>query len=80
MSEILISRDLAARIANAMRHGFLPPVEFQHLTDDIRGDQRVAALRASVAGCPDDELVGTIEVKCRYLALCYDEWLGRVGA
>lgn len=39
MSEILISCDLAARIANAMRQGFLPPVEFQHLTDDIRGDQ-----------------------------------------
>jgi hypothetical protein len=79
MSEILFSRDLIARIANAMRHGFLPPIEFQALANDIKGDQRIAALRASVAGRPGDDLVKAIEVKCRSLALRYNEWLDQVG-
>lgn len=80
MSEILISRDLAARIARAMRHGFLPPIEFQSLANDIQGDQRVAALRASIAGRPDEELASLINAKRRYLALRYGEWLNQVGA
>ncbi len=80
MPEVSITPELAARVTNAMRHGFQPPAGLYHLAMDIKGDERVAALRASVVGSPDETLVETIEMKRRYLALCYDEWLEKVGA
>lgn len=78
MSEAMLSRELARRITMALRSGHLPPIEFQRLAEDIKGDQRVAALRASVFGRPDEIIVGQIDVKKRYLAVRYDEWLNRV--
>ncbi len=78
MSETMLSRELARRITMALRSGHLPPVEFQRLAEDIEGDQRVAALRASIFGQPDETIVGQIDLKKRYLAVRYDEWLNRV--
>lgn len=80
MASAVLDTGLAARVANAMRHGFLPPIEFRTLADDIKGDQRVAALRTSVFGRPDETIVGQIDLKKRYLAVRYDEWLNQVGA
>lgn len=80
MSNIVLSHELAQRVTLALRSGHLPPTEFQLLAEDILGDQRVATLRASIAGAPDSELIETIDLKRRYLAMRYHEWLGKVGA
>ena len=80
MSEAMLSRELARRITMALRSGHLPPIEFKQLAEDIKGDQRVAALRASIFGRPDESIVGQIDLKMRYLAVRYDEWLEGVGA
>ena len=78
MSDSMIDRKLAARIAAALRSGFLPPIEFQYLAEDIKGDQRVADLRTSVYGRPDEAIVGQIGLKKHYLVVRYGEWLNRV--
>lgn len=78
MLDSMIDRKLAARIATALRSGFLPPIEFQRLAEDIKGDQRVADLRTSVFGRPDESIVGQIGLKKHYLAVRYGEWLNRV--
>lgn len=80
MSNTVLSHELAQRVTLALRSGHLPPTEFQLLAEDINGDRRVAALRASIAGVPDSGLAEAIDLKCRYLAMRYHEWLGKVGA
>lgn len=80
MSDIVLNHELVRRIAAALQSGYLPPIEFHHLTEDIKGDQRVAALRTSITGSPDSCLTEAIDLKRRYLAVRYDEWLEQVGA